>query len=186
MCTLKTLFCTADTISVKDEILHERTPLISHKNYRKYGTQPIEEKHQISLIMPKLSQCYILRREDPILIESNTVIFGEECVRLVKVAFHASQMFPTMMGTCDTVSNYLRKGLIQRHSGRNFHIIISENYGFGFAIDGFDHFADIKQEQYRVLIFSTKFHKKVKFDTHDANNQMKLHWKSVVIKEIDD
>ncbi|CAF1040227.1 unnamed protein product [Rotaria sp. Silwood1] len=143
------------------------------------------ERDIMSLAIPKLSQLYIQRHENAKLINSSTITFGNECMRLVNIAFHSSQIFPSIMGTCHDVSQYLRKQLLRRHSKKHFHIIIGENDGFSFAISDFGHFADIEQGQYRVLIFSTKSHDTIKFDSHDANNQMKLHWKSVLIKRID-
>jgi uncharacterized protein YozE (UPF0346 family) len=110
-------------------------------------------------------------------------MFGNECTRLVNIAFHTSKMFPSMMNTYATISQYLQNELQRRHPKKHFHIIIAENDAFSFAISDYGHFADIKQEQYRVLIFSTKPHQRTKMDTHDANSEMKLRWKSVVIKQ---
>ena len=57
-----------------------------------------------------------------------------------------------------------------------FHIIIGENHQFGFSVDDGQYFAEIEQDRYRILIFSTKQNSATKSDTHDADSQMKLKW----------
>jgi len=168
-----------------NKIDHQQNKLNKNRIAYKYRFRQIREKGIMSIAIPKLFQLHILRHERATLIDSSTIVFGNECIRLVNIAFHASKMFPSIMGTCGTVSQYLQKELQQRVSKKHFHIIIGENNGFNFDISDYGHFADIKQEQYRVLIFSTKSHNKIKMDTHDVNNQMKLQWKSVVFKRID-
>ncbi|CAF2579331.1 unnamed protein product [Rotaria sp. Silwood2] len=168
-----------------NNINHQRKKLNINRIIYKYGFGAIQERDIMSLAIPKLSKMYILRHESVKLINSNTINFGNECIRLVNIAFHTSQIFPSMMSTFDDISQYLRKELRRRHSKKHFHIIIGENNGFSFLISDFEHFADIEQEQYRVLIFSTKSLHNVKVDTRNVNAQMKLHWKSVIIKQID-
>jgi uncharacterized protein YozE (UPF0346 family) len=158
---------------------------LNNKIIYQHGLRQIQKEGIMGIAMPKLTQLYILRHERATLIDSCTIMFGNECTRLVNIAFHTSKMFPSMMNTYATISQYLQKELQRRHPKKHFHIIIAENDAFSFAISDYDHFADIKQEQYRVLIFSTKSHNKIKIDTHDVNNQMKLQWKSVVFKRID-
>jgi len=145
----------------------------------------MQEKGIMGVAMPKLSQLYILRYERATLIDSSTIAFGNECIRLVNIVFHTSQMFPSMIGTCDIIIQYLREGLIKRHPSEHFQIIIGIDNDFSFAITDDGYFAEIKQEQYRVLIFSMNPHGQVKVHTSGVNNQMKLEWKSVVIKRTD-
>ena len=79
------------------------------------------------------------------------------------------------------ITQYLRKELYKRYPGEYFHVIIGQNNAYGFAIDDDHFFAEIEQEQYRVLIFTTNLNRKINFTSHDANSQMMLEWK--VIKE---
>jgi hypothetical protein len=62
---------------------------------------------------------------------------------------------------------------------KHFH----QNSAFGFAIDDGDYFAEMEQEQYRVLIYTTRLDKKVCLETHDANSQMILEWKTLTVKQ---
>jgi hypothetical protein len=167
-----------------NNINHQRKTLNTNKFIRKSGYRKIQEKGIMGVAIPKLCQMYILRYERAVLINSSTILFGNECVRLVNIAFRTSQIFPSMMGTYATISQYLKKELIRRHPNEHFHIIIGENDTFGFATNDSSHVAEIKQEQYRVLIFSTKRRRRESIDTHDANNQMKLQWESVVVKRM--
>jgi hypothetical protein len=111
-----------------------------------------------------------------VLTASSTITFGNDCERLVNIAFHTSQTFPTMMGTYADVSQYLRKELAKHHPNEYFHIIIGENHQFGFSVDDGQYFAEIEQDRYRILIFSTKQNSASKSDTHDANSQMLFVW----------
>lgn len=154
------------------------------KPLHKYSSQVMQKEGMLDITIPQLLQLHILRNERAKLIDSSTILFGRKCLRLVNIAFQTSKMFPSLMGTCHTVTEYLQKELKQRDSKEHFHIVIAENNGFSFAIDNYSHFADIKQEQYRILIFSTKSHEKVKMDAHDVNNQMKLKWKSIVLRKM--
>ncbi len=166
-------------------INHQHKKHNTNRSINKYGFRQIHKNGFMGIAIPKLSQFHILRYERTKLIDSSTIEFGNDCIRLVNIAFHTSKMFPSMMGTCDTIRQYLQKELQQRYPKKHFHIIIGQNKGFGFAIGDGDYFAEMKQEQYRMLIFSTKLHKKIQMDAHDANSQMKLQWKSVVFKQID-
>jgi hypothetical protein len=115
--------------------------------------------------------------ERAVLIASSTITFGNDCERLVNIAFRTSQSFPSMMGTCADVSQYLRKELAKQYPGEYFHIIIGENHAFGFSVDDSQYYAEIEQDLYRVLIFATKQDPQSKPDTHDANSQMSFVWK---------
>jgi len=81
------------------------------------------------------------------------------------------------MGTYSDVSEYLRKELAKQYPNEYFHIIIGQNQKFGFSVDDGQYFAEIEQDQYRVLIFTTKQNSQTKCDTHDANSQMLFVWK---------
>ncbi|CAF0981914.1 unnamed protein product [Rotaria magnacalcarata] len=179
---LKQLLCSGSTNYMDDEIDYERKQLNLSGTEHKCSSRTVIYEDIMQVALPELFQLYILQHESATLINSSTLAFGRECIRLVNIAFHASQIFPSMMGTCDAISQYIRQELIRRHPRKYFHIIIGENQGFDFAISDFEYFVDIKYEHYFVLIFSTSSDEKVKFDTHNANTQMKLHWKSVLIK----
>jgi hypothetical protein len=124
-----------------------------------------------------LSQLSSSKYPRAVLITSNLITFGNDCERLVNIAFQTSQSFPTLMGTCANISRYLRKELAQQYPEEYFHIIIGENQKFGFSVDDSQYYAEIEQDQYRVLIFATKQNPHIKSDTHDANSQMILKWK---------
>jgi hypothetical protein len=111
-----------------------------------------------------------------VLTSSSTITFGNDCERLVNIVFQTSQTFPTMMSNCADISQYLRKELAKQYPDEYFHIIIGENHEFGFSVDDGQYFADIQQDRYRVLIFSTMRNPCTKSDTHDANSQMILRW----------
>lgn len=112
-----------------------------------------------------------------VLIVSSNISFGNDCERLVNIAFQTSQTFSKMMDTYADVIQYIRKELAKHYPDEYFHIIIGENEKFAFAVDDTQHYAEIKQERYNVLIFSTKVNPKTKSDSHDANSQMLLVWK---------
>ncbi|CAF2410401.1 unnamed protein product [Rotaria sp. Silwood2] len=111
-----------------------------------------------------------------VLIASSSIRFGNDCERLVNIAFQTSQTFPTIMGTCADVNQYLGKELRKQYPDECFHIIIGENHEFGFSVDDGQYFAEIEQNRYRVLIFATKRHSHIKLNTDDANSQMTLKW----------
>jgi hypothetical protein len=111
-----------------------------------------------------------------ILIVSSSIHFGNDCERLVNIAFQTSQTFRTMMSTCSDISQYLRKELAKQYPNEYFHIIISENHQFGFSVDDSQYYAEIEQDRYRVLIFAPKQNPNIKSDTHDVNSQMRLQW----------
>jgi hypothetical protein len=117
-----------------------------------------------------------IQHERAVLIASSTINFGNDCERLVNIAFRTSQSFPTMMGTYAAVSQYLRKELTQQYPEEYFHIIIGENQKFGFSVDDGQYYAEIEQNRYRIIIFSTKQNPHIKSDTHDANSQMSFIW----------
>ena len=174
-----------DNRTTKDKSANEqqRESTLNRVIYE-YGDRQIWKDSMMGVATPNLCQLRILQDEPALLLDSSTAVFGNECLRLVNIAFQTSKMFPSIMATCDDISRYLQKELQQRHPKRCFHIIITENSNFGFALDDCIRFATVKQDQYQVLIFSTKSHKSIKMDTHDANNQMKLQWKSVLFTRL--
>ena len=111
-----------------------------------------------------------------VVIASSTFTFGNDCKRLVSIAFQTSQTFPTMMVTYADASQYIRNELAKQYSNEYFHIIIGENHKFDFSIDNSQYYAKIEQDRYRVLIFSTKQNSNTKFDTHNANSQILFVW----------
>ncbi|UJR21036.1 hypothetical protein I4U23_024136 [Adineta vaga] len=112
-----------------------------------------------------------------VLIESSSASFGHDCERAINIGFKTSQTFPSMMGTCADIDEYLRKELNKLYPQEYFYIIIGENNAFGFSVDAGQHFVEALYGKYRVLIFSTKKNPQTKFDTHDANSQMTFKWK---------
>jgi hypothetical protein len=117
-----------------------------------------------------------IQHERAVLTAASTITFGNDCERLVNIAFRTSQSFPSMMGTYADVSQYLSKELAIQYPDEYFHIIIGENHGFGFSVDDGQYFAEIEQDLYRVLIFATRQDPHTKPDTHDANSQMSFVW----------
>ncbi|CAF2986622.1 unnamed protein product [Rotaria sp. Silwood2] len=111
-----------------------------------------------------------------VLIASSNITFGNDYERLVNIAFQTSQTFSTMMGTYADVQQYLHKELAKQYPHEYFHIIIGKNQNFGFSISEDQYFAEIEQDRYRVLIFSTKQNPHTKSDTHDANSKMLFVW----------
>ncbi|CAF3682717.1 unnamed protein product [Rotaria sp. Silwood1] len=111
-----------------------------------------------------------------VLVAASSEEFGKACERLVNIAFHTSQTFPTMMGTCADISDYLRKELTKQYSNEHFHIVIGKNHAFDFVVVDAVYLAEIEQDRYRVLIFTTKQDVRSKADTHDANSAMSLDW----------
>jgi len=126
--------------------------------------------------LPVTSSLLVQHRR-AVLIASSNITFGNDCERLVNIAFQTSQTFPKIMGTYSDVSEYLRKELAKQYPNEYFHIIIGQNQKFGFSVDDGQYFAEIEQDQYRVLIFTTKQNSQTKCDTHDANSQMLFVWK---------
>ncbi|CAF1115464.1 unnamed protein product [Adineta steineri] len=117
-----------------------------------------------------------IKHERAVLTSSSTIIFGNDCERLVNIAFRTSQTFPSMMGTYADVNKYLREELSKQHPDEYFHIIIGKNHEFGYSIDDGHYFAEIQQDRYRVLIFSTKQNPHIKTDIHDADSHMPFIW----------
>ncbi len=132
------------------------------------------QKQNRSLPVSSLS---LAQHRRAVLIASSNITFGNDCERLVNIAFETSQSFPTMMGTYADVSQYLRQELAKQYPNEYFHIIIGQNKKFGFSVDDGQYFAEIEQDRYRVLIFSTKQNSHTKFDIHDANSQKLFVWK---------
>ncbi|CAF1381254.1 unnamed protein product [Adineta steineri] len=111
-----------------------------------------------------------------VLIVTSNITFGNDCERLVNIAFKTSQTFPNIMGKYADVHRYLCEELAKHYPNEKFHIIIGQNEKFGFSIDDGQYSAEIKQDRYNVLIFTTKQNSNTKFDTHDANSQMLFKW----------
>lgn len=111
-----------------------------------------------------------------VLISSSNITFGNDCERLVNIAFETSQTFPTLMGTYTDVIQYLRKELAKQHPKEQFHIVIMESTSFGFAVSDDEYYAEIQQDRYYVLIFTTKSNSQIKFDNHDVNSQTRFVW----------
>ena len=132
------------------------------------------QEHSRSLTIPPSSTA---QHNRAVLISSSNIAFGNDCERLVNIAFQTSQSFPTIMSKCADVHQYLRDQLAKRYPEQYFHIIIGENQKFGFSVDEDQYYADIEQDRYRVLIFTTKYNSLTKTDTHDINSQMLFVWK---------
>nr|ACI90377.1 hypothetical protein [Philodina roseola] len=120
----------------------------------------------------------VVKHNRAVLISSSAISFGNECERLVNIAFETSQTFVGMMSTFGEVSAYIRKELEKHYPDTHFHIVIGENKVFGFCVDDGEYFAEIEQERYRVLIFSSKRHPQTKCDDdhHDANSHFSFVW----------
>ncbi|CAF2583642.1 unnamed protein product [Rotaria sp. Silwood2] len=161
----------------------QRTNLNMRKSSRSRSRREKKPHIIIDVATPTLSQSSTTQHQRVMLVEASSTVFGNECLRLVNIVFQTSQTFPSIMGTCINVCQYLLKELFKKYPGEYFHIIIGQNNAFGFAIDDDDHFAEMEQEQYRVIIFTTKLDKEVKLEMHDANSQMMLEWKSLIVKQ---
>ena len=111
-----------------------------------------------------------------VLTVSSNITFGNDCERLVNIAFQTSQTFSKIMDTYADVIRYIRQELAKHYPDEYFHIIIGQNDQFAFAVDDSQHYAEIKQDRYSVLIFSSKVNPQTKLDTHDANSQIPLNW----------
>lgn len=111
-----------------------------------------------------------------VLITTSSITFGNACERLVNIAFHTAQTFPTMMSSYADVHQYLYKELTKQYPDENFHIVIGENRAFGFSVEESQYFAEIEQERYRILIFTSKKHLYGKSDTHNADSQILFKW----------
>jgi hypothetical protein len=116
------------------------------------------------------------QQERAVLLSSSSITFGNDCERLVNIAFRTSQSFPSMMSTYGDVIQYLRKELTKHYPNEYFHIIIGDNHAFGFSVDDSLYFAEIEQNLYRVLIFAGKQNPDIKSDTHDADSQIPFAW----------
>lgn len=133
----------------------------------------------VDITTPSFSSLSHTRYQRAILIEASSSIFGNECLRLVNIVFQTSQTFPLIMGTYGNINQYLRRELYRKYPNEYFQMIIGENKTFGFAIDDENYFVEIEQEQYRMIIFTTRLDRKNNLTTHDSNSQMILEWKLV-------
>ncbi|CAF1351929.1 unnamed protein product [Adineta ricciae] len=118
-----------------------------------------------------------ISQQRAIVTSSSAIAFGNECERLVNIAFQTSQTFPTMMGTYADFIEYLRKELRKRYKGVCFEIIVGGNELFGCSIGEDEYFAEVQHDQYRVLIFSVKQNPSIKSDTHAADIHLSFVWK---------
>jgi hypothetical protein len=144
---------------------------MQERRSKKSITSSQKQKRSLPLSSPSSAQ-----HPRAVLIASSNITFGNDCERLVNIAFQTSQNFPTMMGTYADVIQYLRKELAKQYSNENFHVIIGRNQNFGFSVDDGQYFAEIEQDRYRVLIFTTKQNSHTKFYSHDADSQMLFLW----------
>ena len=135
-----------------------------------HSTTPKPKSHYKSTPIPKP------HHERAILIASSNISFGNACERLVNIAFSTSQNFPNMLSTYGDIVLYVQKELAKEYPNETFHVIISQNNHFGFSVTDDQYFAQIAQERYQLLIFSTKSDPKTKSDNHDANSQTCLLW----------
>lgn len=149
----------------------------AHKSSGSHNRRESQSHRITDIATPTLAQSNVIQHERAMLVEASSSAFGDECLRLINIAFQTSQTFPSVMGTCGSISQHLRKELFKRFPSEYFHVVIGENDAFGFAIDDGDYFAEVEQEQYRVLIFTTRREGRVSLDRHDANSQMMLEWK---------
>jgi len=157
--------------------------LNTHRSFVSHNRRETQRHIIYDIATPTFSQSSTVQHERAILVEASSTTFGNDCLRLTNIVFQTSQTFPSIMGTCGNISQYLREELFKEYPAEYFHIIIGQNNAFGFAIDDGDYFAEMEQEQYRVLIFTTSREKKVNLEIHDANSQMMLEWKSLVGKQ---
>ncbi|CAF1000695.1 unnamed protein product [Adineta ricciae] len=160
----------------------QRQNLSSHKSSGSHNRRERQPDTIVNIATPTLSDLPAIEHERAILVEASSSSFGSECLRLINIVFQTSQTFPSIMGTCGNISQYLRKELFKKYPDEYFHVILGQNNAFGFAIDDGDYFAEVEQEQYRVLIFTTRREQKVNLKIHDANSQMLLEWKSLTVK----
>ena len=160
-------------VEIFGRVLIEFVGIIITESVRSYAEQKRIKKSILSCQNQKQSKT---QHNRAVLIASSNITFGNACERLINIAFRTSQTFPTIMGTYGNVDQYLRKELAKQYSNENFHIIISENKNFGFSVDDREYFAEIKQDLYHVLIFTTKEKSHIKSDTHIVNDQMLFKW----------
>nr|ACI90393.1 hypothetical protein [Philodina roseola] len=113
-----------------------------------------------------------------VLLNSSQIEFGNTCEQLVNVAFEMSQTSSKTMKTCTEITQYIQRELRKQYPKEKFYVIIGENNHFGFAVTDAQYLAEIEQERYRVLIFTTRRGAQLQFDTHDANSQMPLVFSS--------
>ena len=113
-----------------------------------------------------------------VLIVSSEIKFGDDCKRLVDIAFQTSQTFPTMMSTYTDINEYLQKELAKHYSDEYFRIIFRENDRSDFSVDEGQYYGKTEQERYRVWIFWTQQDLSEKSDKHDTDSQtMRFNWK---------
>ncbi|CAF1000717.1 unnamed protein product [Adineta ricciae] len=124
----------------------------------------------------KLNQQLPADRSRAVLISSSNMNFGNDCERLVNIAFQTSQSFPTIIRTYSDCQQYLRTELAKQYPNETFCVIIGKNQHLGIAVEDGQYFAEIQHARYSILIFTTKQNSQSKFDTHDANSQVPFKW----------
>ncbi|CAF1628123.1 unnamed protein product [Adineta ricciae] len=124
----------------------------------------------------KPNQRLSANRSRAVLISSSNITFGNDCERLVNIAFQTSQNFPTIIRTYGDCYQYLRTELAKQYPNESFCVIIGKKQHLGIAVEDGQYFAEIQHAQYCILIFTTKQNSQSKFDIHDANSQMLFKW----------
>ncbi|CAF1584428.1 unnamed protein product [Didymodactylos carnosus] len=101
-----------------------------------------------------------------------------EIERLVNIAFSTSQSFPSLMNNYMDVIRYLKQELLKHYTTEEFIIIIGGTNSFNFDIDYGEYMAVVQQNNYKVLVYSTKRNLSsiTKTDTHDADSETLIHW----------
>ena len=158
---------------IAGRVLIEAVAVVITESIRAYGKQRRCKKAISSL--QKQTRVPV-QHDRAVLIASSNITFGNDCERLVNIAFQTSQTFPTIMGTYADVHQYLRQELAKQHPDQSFNIIIGANESFGCAVDDGQYFAEVQQDRYRVLIFTTSQNSQVKWGGHSADSQISLVW----------
>lgn len=160
--------------------------LRNSKDHQTSGSHDHQGKRMsiiVDIATPTLSQSSSTQYKHAILVEASSTTFGNECLRLVNIVFQTSQTFQSIMGTCGNISQYLQKELFKKYPWEYFHITIGENNAFGFAIEDGDYFAEMEQDQYRVIIFTTRFNRNINLIGQFANSEMMLEWTPYLDKQ---
>ncbi|CAF3534980.1 unnamed protein product [Rotaria socialis] len=111
----QTITATSDTnISSNDG-----TQCKNNSTKKTYNSHVRREKKPhiiIDMVTPKLSQSSSTQHERTILVEASSANFGNECLRLVNIVFQTNRKFPSIMGTRNSICQYLRKELFKKMS----------------------------------------------------------------------
>ncbi|CAF1433831.1 unnamed protein product [Didymodactylos carnosus] len=87
---------------------------------------------------------------------SNHHEFGMEIEQLVNITFSTSQSFPSLMNNYMDVIRYLKQELLKHYTTEEFIIIIGGTNSFNFDTDYGEYMAVVQQNNYKVLVYSTK------------------------------